>query len=1131
MDSDKDSVQVAVRIRPLLESETSKGCRNILEVYPLLQQIKVKESDRAFTFNNVCDSDMSQDTFYITCVQQLISNLFKGYNVTILAYGQTGSGKTYSMGTAYEDNDEVGIIPRAIKDIFNYARDNFSCDFNISVSFMELYQETLYDLLASKPRDQCVVDIREDPKGLIVIPGLTTEVVTSATNALEFLNKGSRGRVTGCTNMNAQSSRSHAIFSINICMQEKSDGSNNKTAKFYLVDLAGSERSKKTGATGQTFREGVNINRGLLALGNVISVLGGDKQQNYIGYRDSNLTRLLKDSLGGNSITLMIACVSPADYNLDETISTLRYADRARKIKNKPIVNQDPKEAEINRLNKLVTQMRLELIGQGGPIICQSELDQIKKENDCLKMKLRNLTNRLSSTLNENTSLFERVMLLQTANERVMAKLHDLQEEYDTTIGNIEQNIPDAVKEHLEKLKSIQNQFSALHCENQKNEEEIRNHERCINHSNSDRTDLISTETDFCERQESHTKQQLALNCELQEVTKALAMKEYLAKRMLENNQHIVDYKALDEHEKKVESLQKERDELIQQLKNVHYHGPGNKVSEQRRKRVQELEKELQDLHKKIVELTKLIKIKGKNEERIVLLNNEIQQMKTMKVKLIKNMKQESEKFRSWKIQRERELSKLKDQDRKRLNQIVKMETIHNRQQNVLKRKVEEAAAVNKRLKDALALRKNVQDQKNFGKIEKLGGWIQQELDIFISTVDAEATLTHLLEDRTTLQSQLNVLKENSQFGESDEIKQLQEDIELRSTQIQDLQQKVLDSDQGNKSKTRWDNIQTMGEAKAALKFIFDLSADIRRSDINSGFKYNELSSNYDEIKNKCDTLEHRIKNLEAQHYVQLADVAKEHEEKVTVLLRQLRRLPSQDIDEEFQERYMIQQLALEKNESALEEVTERLQQLQEEKKSSEDRLNAKYEELEAEHEKLKARLDDIKQQALTSSDTSITMDTTAVAKKKCEQNNLHLVYENGIPVVMTRVTETSFEQDDIVNDPDWRKTPLAKRIQKIRSSTAISADTNQRLTNKRSWDGACTCRGKCSTKSCGCRKTGNFCTLLCKCTTICENKNIDNEKDLKEEFINEDCKKPRSDTVELNFRSSRSRKAKLQFT
>ncbi|KAK5648918.1 hypothetical protein RI129_003810 [Pyrocoelia pectoralis] len=1086
-EKDTDSVQVAVRIRPLIDSEINRGCRDILEVLPALHQIRIKDSDRAFTFNHVCDSSMSQNTFYDVCVKHIIANLFKGYNVTILAYGQTGSGKTYSMGTAYDSSSDIGIIPRAVNDIFNYANDNFAYDFHISVSFMELYQEMLYDLLTSKSREQSVVEIREDSKGSIIIPGLTTETVTSSAQALDMLLKGSKGRVTGSTNMNTQSSRSHAIFTINILMQQKSDSNMNKSAKFYLVDLAGSERSKKTGATGVAFREGININKGLLALGNVISVLGGDKQQSYVSFRDSNLTRLLKDSLGGNSITLMIACVSPADYNLEETVSTLRYADRARQIKNKPVVNEDPKAAEINRLNKLVAQLRLELIGQGGPIICQAELEQLKKDNEEYKMKIRDLTRQLSSTLNENTSLFERVMLLQSANEQITKKLHDLQDEYNSTINNIcvEDSNPDTFKEQMAKLHSIQNLFTELYSETQKNEEEIRKHERCFSGTNSDQANLVVAESEFSKRQETHTKQQLALNSELQQLTKELAMKEYLAEQMLINNNHIIDYEAVTENENKVAVLQKERDELLQQLKNVQSHDAGNKIAEQRRKRVQELEKEIQDLHKRITEQAKLIKHKQKDEQKIILLNNEIRQMKSNKVKLIKSMKQESEKFRSWKLQRERELLKLKEQDRKRLNQIVKMETIHNRQQNVLKRKVEEAAAINKRLKDALALRKNVQDQKNSGKTDKIEVWLTQELDIFINTAFAEESLTHLLEDRAVLQKQLDSLKESPDFEDGAEIKQLQDDIDFRCMQIQDLQQKVLDSDQENKSRTRWENIQTMGDAKFALKVLFDLAASKGQQEVSASNKCKDLQSNYESIQGKYSSFEDEKKQWKLEHRREIAQLTKEYEEKVSVLLRQLRRMPLEDVKEEYQERYNIQQLELEKHEQEIERLKQMLLQFEEDRQITEEALTKK-------NNDLQNRLEEIKEHAET------VLEESNDEKRKRSNN------------VSNEVLNITVE-DDIENDPDWRKTPLGKRIQRLRNSSMAVVQPPPRLIEKRNYEGGCNCKGTCSKRNCGCKRASISCTPQCKCSQDCVNKGSNENEDMTEIVSIETFKKPRS--------------------
>lgn len=218
--ADNTSVQVALRIRPLVLSEISRGCKDVVEVLSDLNQVRINNTDKAFTYNYVFGSSVSQEDVYCGCVKNMIQNLFQGYNCTILAYGQTGSGKTHSMGTAYNGEGDMAVIPRAIHDIFCFVKDNFSYDFTISVSFMELYQEVLYDLLAEKSRDQCVVEIREDTKG-IIIPNLTEKSVKSASETFECLSKGSQGRAVGSTNMNAQSSRSHAIFTISICMHKK----------------------------------------------------------------------------------------------------------------------------------------------------------------------------------------------------------------------------------------------------------------------------------------------------------------------------------------------------------------------------------------------------------------------------------------------------------------------------------------------------------------------------------------------------------------------------------------------------------------------------------------------------------------------------------------------------------------------------------------------------------------------------------------------------------------------------------------------------------------------------------------------------------------------------------------------
>lgn len=243
------------------------------------------------------------------------------------------------MGTAASRLQEDGIVPRAVSKLFGLLHgDNSIGQSSIKVSFIEIYNEEVIDLLSRyPPSERPPITIREDPKGHIYWTGVREMTVHSACDVLDFLQQGSRNRATGATDMNDKSSRSHAILTLSL--KRRSDRGDNKgmmvTSKFHFVDLAGSERLKRTAAQGDRRKEGININAGLLALGNVISVLGSDKQQQHVPYRDSKLTRLLQDSLGGNAATLMIACVSPAEYNLSETANTLQYASRARHIKNK----------------------------------------------------------------------------------------------------------------------------------------------------------------------------------------------------------------------------------------------------------------------------------------------------------------------------------------------------------------------------------------------------------------------------------------------------------------------------------------------------------------------------------------------------------------------------------------------------------------------------------------------------------------------------------------------------------------------------------------------------------------------------------------------------------------------------
>ncbi|XP_052583475.1 kinesin-like protein KIF27 isoform X4 [Peromyscus californicus insignis] len=360
-------VKVAVRIRPLLCKEVLHNHQVCVRDIPNTQQIIIGR-DRVFTFDFVFGKNSTQDEVYNICIKPLVLSLIEGYNATVFAYGQTGSGKTYTIGGGHVASvveGQKGIIPRAIQEIFQSISENPSIDFKIKVSYIEVYKEDLRDLLELETSMKDL-HIREDDKGNTVIVGAKECQVESVDEVMSLLEVGNAARHTSTTQMNEHSSRSHAIFTISICQVEKNteaaeDGEwyshRHIVSKFHFVDLAGSERVTKTGNTGERFKESIQINSGLLALGNVISALGDPRRKSsHIPYRDAKITRLLKDSLGGSAKTVMITCVSPSSSDFDESLNSLKYANRARNIRNKPTLNFSP---ESDRMDEMEFEIKL----------------------------------------------------------------------------------------------------------------------------------------------------------------------------------------------------------------------------------------------------------------------------------------------------------------------------------------------------------------------------------------------------------------------------------------------------------------------------------------------------------------------------------------------------------------------------------------------------------------------------------------------------------------------------------------------------------------------------------------------------------------------------------------------------
>uniref|UniRef100_A0A3B5RDU3 Kinesin family member 7 n=1 Tax=Xiphophorus maculatus TaxID=8083 RepID=A0A3B5RDU3_XIPMA len=353
---DYSAVQVAVRVRPLLPKELLHCHESCITVDPELNRVTLGH-DRHFVCDFLFEETCCQEEVYSASVQPLIDAFFQGFNATVFAYGQTAN---------ISKDEEQGIIPRAVADVFKLLDENDLTDFSVRVSYLEVYKEEFKDLLEVKTASKDI-HIRED-KGNIVLCGVKESEVEGLDEVLSLLESGNTARHTGSTQMNPNSSRSHTIFTLHMDQRRGSTrlyatagstGPQVLSSKFHFVDLAGSERILRTGNTGERLKESIQINSGLLALGNVIGALGDPKRKgSHIPYRDSKITRILKDSLGGNSKTLMIACISPSSSDFDESLNTLNYATRARNIQNRATVNCKREPDRVEGLEQQIKALR-----------------------------------------------------------------------------------------------------------------------------------------------------------------------------------------------------------------------------------------------------------------------------------------------------------------------------------------------------------------------------------------------------------------------------------------------------------------------------------------------------------------------------------------------------------------------------------------------------------------------------------------------------------------------------------------------------------------------------------------------------------------------------------------------------
>uniref|UniRef100_A0A8C7VJI7 plus-end-directed kinesin ATPase n=1 Tax=Oncorhynchus mykiss TaxID=8022 RepID=A0A8C7VJI7_ONCMY len=444
------SVKVAVRVRPFNSREMGKDSKCIIQMSGNTTTIlnpKQPKENKSFNFDysywsHTSPKDINfagQQQVYKDIGEEMLLHAFEGYNVCIFAYGQTGSGKSYTMMGKPDLKDQEGIIPLMCEDLFtkfNDSNNDNSKSYSVEVSYMEIYCERVRDLL--NPKNKGNLRVREHPLMGPYVEDLSKLAVTSYNDIQDLMDSGNKARTVAATNMNETSSRSHAVFNIIFTQKRhdaETDNTSEKVSKISLVDLAGSERADSTGAKGTRLKEGANINKSLTTLGKVISALAEvnkkkKKVESHIPYRDSVLTWLLRENLGGNSRTAMVAALSPADINYDETLSTLRYADRAKQIRCNAVINEDPNNRLVRELKEEVCRLRDLLLSQGlGDILESKGLSNLLPSPSL---------SALSSRAGSIASLHDRIMISPGSEqaierlketEKIIAELNETWEE------------------------------------------------------------------------------------------------------------------------------------------------------------------------------------------------------------------------------------------------------------------------------------------------------------------------------------------------------------------------------------------------------------------------------------------------------------------------------------------------------------------------------------------------------------------------------------------------------------------------------------------------------------------------------------------------------------------------------
>ena len=930
------NVRVVVRMRPLSSKEKREQASESIVAKVQSSSIAVTDNlqdGRMFEFDAVFPPNSSQEQVYRkTCGDMISKSIFKGFNATILAYGQTGSGKTYTMGTNYSaagDGSAVtvfnknvkstvlappaeseGVIGRAVHDLFSTRNSlpNGRDRVKVEMSYLEIYNEQAIDLLSDDPTDASLLQVRDSKSDGVVVQNLKSFIVSSPSEVATLMEKAGNKRATGSTQMNSVSSRSHAICTLTVTIAPLEGGNvSNVTssssassprnhamrAKLTLVDLAGSERIKRTGAEGTRMKEGININKGLFVLGQVVSALSELGQSgkssrsasgtSHIPYRDSKLTRLLQDSLGGNSRTVMIACCSPADSNIEESTNTLRYAERTRNIKNSAVRN---------------------VVSTG---LSASEAAALRRENQQLKLELAQMETKLQMSQSSGSFLQQLGgsvgggIIPSLENSQDIALVSKLQAQCTSFLAEISilkekgQNHANELLEASERADKWQMKAQSIHQKaseqgvvlpNIADEEnldlvsqlrgELRDCQADLSEARTDAAlarataGIIIAGKDGLQDIESHVEDMMVnndedaleddgkeqLTTELSTVSNLIEQKEAMVAQMTKERvcrdnlqQHLENSLKLLQNE--VDLLTSERDELLTKMSSTNENRrkgkPDDPTTKKLRKEVTRLADRIKELNQKANEHKRSIRMKEEAEKKCEKLLGEIAEDKRRRASLQKKLKETSVEMRAEKkAAHQKALKMMKDTQKLKL-EMSKIKMAAEKQATVLKRKIDQQAAKDKarrdlenkkrcaekmRLASAMADNDDVKESKK----SELASWVDGELEFCVIDSQIQETKLSL---KSALAHRKELMNNVSNGDINDELEQIESTIRsLKQTvdRLDSTAKRAFPNADGMKSSSNFSFLDTdtfrslsKNDAKYVLSYVFDTCSSVKK--------------------------------------------------------------------------------------------------------------------------------------------------------------------------------------------------------------------------------------------------------------------------------------------------------------